>query len=161
MLRSLSLSSPPLSLSLSLPLFLSRCPLSLEVKVWAMLSIYQRNSTSTQLNRSVISHVHALNERPNDFAKVEISVVLHAQLFDRMCMTLGGRASEQVFFGRITTGAQDDLKKVTSTAYSQVHTTVINMEQVYNLIFMIHVRSSAYSTCKYCCYHCVTLIATF
>ena len=45
------------------------------------------------------------------------------QLFDRMCMTLGGRASEQVFFGRITTGAQDDLKKVTSTAYSQVQAT--------------------------------------
>lgn len=28
------------------------------------------------------------------------------QLFDRMCMTLGGRVSEQIFFGRITTGAQ-------------------------------------------------------
>lgn len=37
-----------------------------------------------------------------------------------MCMTLGGRASEQVFFSRITTGAQDDLRKVTSSAYSQV-----------------------------------------
>lgn len=35
-------------------------------------------------------------------------------------MTLGGRASEEVFFNRITTGAHDDLKKVTSTAYSQV-----------------------------------------
>ncbi|GLH13654.1 26S proteasome regulatory subunit 8 [Gryllus bimaculatus] len=33
------------------------------------------------------------------------------QLFDRMCMTLGGRVSEEIFFGRITTGAQDDLKK--------------------------------------------------
>ena len=42
------------------------------------------------------------------------------QLFHRMCMTLGGRASEQVFFGKITTGAQDDLKKVTANAYSQV-----------------------------------------
>ena len=42
-----------------------------------------------------------------------------------MCMTLGGRASEQVFFGRITTGAQDDLKKVTSTAYSQVTGSLI------------------------------------
>ena len=42
------------------------------------------------------------------------------QLFDRMCMTLGGRASEHVFFNRITTGAQDDLRKVTSSAYSQV-----------------------------------------
>lgn len=29
-----------------------------------------------------------------------------------MCMTLGGRVSEEIFFGRITTGAQDDLQKV-------------------------------------------------
>uniref|UniRef100_A0A669CJQ5 AFG3-like AAA ATPase 1 n=1 Tax=Oreochromis niloticus TaxID=8128 RepID=A0A669CJQ5_ORENI len=42
------------------------------------------------------------------------------QLFDRMCMMLGGRVAEQVFFGRITTGAQDDLKKVTQSAYAQV-----------------------------------------
>ncbi|XP_076335352.1 AFG3 like matrix AAA peptidase subunit 2 [Tachypleus tridentatus] len=42
------------------------------------------------------------------------------QLFDRMCMTLGGRVSEILFFGRITTGAQDDLKKVTQSAYAQV-----------------------------------------
>ena len=42
------------------------------------------------------------------------------QLFDRMCMTLGGRASEQVFFDKITTGAQDDLKKVTQIAYAQI-----------------------------------------
>lgn len=34
------------------------------------------------------------------------------QLFDRMCMALGGRVSEEIFFGRITTGAQDDLQKV-------------------------------------------------
>lgn len=36
-----------------------------------------------------------------------------------MCMMLGGRASEQVFFNKVTTGAQDDLRKVTQTAYSQ------------------------------------------
>lgn len=42
------------------------------------------------------------------------------QLFDRMCMTLGGRAAEQIFFQRITTGAQDDLQKVTRSAYSQI-----------------------------------------
>lgn len=35
-------------------------------------------------------------------------------------MTLGGRVSEEIFFGRITTGAQDDLKKVTQSAYAQV-----------------------------------------
>ena len=35
-------------------------------------------------------------------------------------MTLGGRASEELFFNRVTTGAHDDLKKVTSMAYAQV-----------------------------------------
>uniref|UniRef100_A0A8D0HA35 AFG3 like matrix AAA peptidase subunit 2 n=1 Tax=Sphenodon punctatus TaxID=8508 RepID=A0A8D0HA35_SPHPU len=42
------------------------------------------------------------------------------QLLDRMCMTLGGRVSEQIFFGKITTGAQDDLRKVTQSAYAQI-----------------------------------------
>uniref|UniRef100_A0AC35FP10 AAA+ ATPase domain-containing protein n=2 Tax=Panagrolaimus sp. PS1159 TaxID=55785 RepID=A0AC35FP10_9BILA len=42
------------------------------------------------------------------------------QLFDRMCMTLGGRVSEELTFGRITTGAQDDLQKITQMAYSQI-----------------------------------------
>uniref|UniRef100_A0A0N5AUQ6 AAA domain-containing protein n=1 Tax=Syphacia muris TaxID=451379 RepID=A0A0N5AUQ6_9BILA len=42
------------------------------------------------------------------------------QLLDRICMMLGGRVSEEIFFGRITTGAQDDLQKVTQMAYSQI-----------------------------------------
>ncbi|XP_067463110.1 AFG3-like protein 2 isoform X3 [Thunnus thynnus] len=42
------------------------------------------------------------------------------QLLDRMCMTLGGRVSEEIFFSRITTGAQDDLRKVTQSAYAQI-----------------------------------------
>ncbi|KAJ1813491.1 AAA ATPase afg3, partial [Coemansia sp. RSA 2598] len=42
------------------------------------------------------------------------------QLHDRMCMTLGGRASEELFFGVITTGASDDLQKVTRMAYAQI-----------------------------------------
>ena len=37
-----------------------------------------------------------------------------------MCMALGGRVAEEIFFNRITTGAQDDLEKVTQSAYSQV-----------------------------------------
>lgn len=32
-------------------------------------------------------------------------------------MTLGGRVSEEIFFKRITTGAQDDLQKVTKMAF--------------------------------------------
>ena len=39
------------------------------------------------------------------------------QLMDRMCMTLGGRVSEEIFFGVITTGAQDDLQKITKMAF--------------------------------------------
>lgn len=35
-------------------------------------------------------------------------------------MTLGGRAAERIFFDRITTGAQDDLQKVTKSAYGQI-----------------------------------------
>lgn len=42
------------------------------------------------------------------------------QLLDRMCMTLGGRIAEIIFFDKISTGAQDDLRKVTQQAYAQV-----------------------------------------
>ena len=43
-----------------------------------------------------------------------------AALLDTMCMTLGGRAAELIFWGDFSTGAQDDLKKVTDSAYSQI-----------------------------------------
>lgn len=42
------------------------------------------------------------------------------QLFDMTCMTLGGRAAEEVLIGRISTGAQNDLEKVTKMTYAQV-----------------------------------------
>ena len=42
------------------------------------------------------------------------------QMDDMMCMTLGGRAAEQVMLGRITTGAQNDLEKVTRMTYARV-----------------------------------------
>ncbi|KAK4286551.1 hypothetical protein QN277_003092 [Acacia crassicarpa] len=42
------------------------------------------------------------------------------QLFDMTCMTLGGRAAEQVLLGKISTGAQNDLEKVTKMTYAQV-----------------------------------------
>jgi len=43
-----------------------------------------------------------------------------AQLSDTMAMTLGGRAAEQIVFGELTTGASDDLEKVTATARQMV-----------------------------------------
>ncbi|KAJ3013666.1 UNVERIFIED_CONTAM: AAA ATPase afg3 [Siphonaria sp. JEL0065] len=48
------------------------------------------------------------------------------QFLDMMCMTLGGRVAEQVFFKSITTGASDDLQKVTKMAYGQVATYGMN-----------------------------------
>lgn len=42
------------------------------------------------------------------------------QLMDQMCMTLGGRAAEEIFFGKISTGAQNDLQQVTRIAYSMI-----------------------------------------
>ena len=42
------------------------------------------------------------------------------ELMDRMCMTFGGRAAEQVVFGKISTGAQNDLDQVTKMAYSMI-----------------------------------------
>ncbi|GLI61266.1 hypothetical protein VaNZ11_003582 [Volvox africanus] len=42
------------------------------------------------------------------------------QLLDRVCATLGGRAAEQVMLGKISTGAVNDLERITQMAYSQV-----------------------------------------
>jgi len=42
------------------------------------------------------------------------------QLMDMMCMTLGGRAAEEIVFGKISTGAQNDLQRITQMAYAMV-----------------------------------------
>ncbi len=55
-------------------------------------------------------------------------------LFDRMCMTLGGRAAEQVVFGKISTGAQNDLDQITKMAYGMVGIYGMN-EKVGNVSF--------------------------
>lgn len=47
-------------------------------------------------------------------------LTLTQELEDDMCMTLGGRASEEVFFGKVSTGALSDLQQVTRTAYAMV-----------------------------------------
>ncbi|KAL8526904.1 hypothetical protein ACS0TY_015955 [Phlomoides rotata] len=42
------------------------------------------------------------------------------QFFDKTCVALGGRPAEQVMLGKISSGAYDDLKKVTNMTYTQV-----------------------------------------
>ncbi len=56
------------------------------------------------------------------------------QILDEMCAALGGRAAEEVIFGRITTGALSDLEKVTKQAYAMV--TVYGLdEKIGNISF--------------------------
>ncbi len=56
------------------------------------------------------------------------------QLGDQICMTLGGRASEEIFFNKISTGAQNDLQQITRIAYAMV--TVYGMnDKVGNISF--------------------------
>ncbi|XP_055890271.1 paraplegin-like isoform X1 [Biomphalaria glabrata] len=42
------------------------------------------------------------------------------ELFERMCMALGGRAAESLIFNHVSTGAHDDLQRVTKMAYDQI-----------------------------------------
>jgi AFG3 family protein len=49
------------------------------------------------------------------------------QLNDQICMTLGGRAAEEIFFGKISTGASNDLQQISKIAYSMV--TVYGMNE--------------------------------
>lgn len=50
----------------------------------------------------------------------ERSITTTEQLLDEMCAALGGRAAEEVIFGKISTGALSDLEKVTKQAYAMV-----------------------------------------
>jgi cell division protease FtsH len=66
------------------------------------------------------------------------------QLNDQICMTLGGRASEDIFFGKISTGAQNDLQQITRTAYAMV--TVYGMnEKVGNVSFYDPQQDNAFT----------------
>ena len=50
----------------------------------------------------------------------ERQITTREQLLDEMCATLGGRAAEEVFLGRTSTGAANDLERVTKQAYAMV-----------------------------------------
>ena len=50
----------------------------------------------------------------------ERQITTTEQMLDEMCAALGGRAAEEIVFGKISTGALSDLEKVTKQAYSMV-----------------------------------------
>jgi AFG3 family protein len=56
----------------------------------------------------------------------EVFLRTQDQIMDIVMMALAGRAAEEVFFGRVTTGASDDLKRVTQLVYSTIQVYGMN-----------------------------------
>jgi cell division protease FtsH len=64
----------------------------------------------------------------------ERSITTTEQILDQMCSALGGRAAEEITFGKISTGALSDLEKVTKQAYAMVSIYGLN-KRVGNISF--------------------------
>ena len=77
----------------------------------------------------------------------ERSITTKEQLLDEMCSTLGGRAAEQIIFNTISSGAQNDLEKVTKQAYAMI--SIFGMsEKVGNVSFYDSSGQSDYGFTK-------------
>jgi len=77
----------------------------------------------------------------------ERSITTKDQLLDEMCSTLGGRAAEQISFNSISSGAQNDLEKVTKQAYAMV--SIFGMsDKVGNISYYDSSGQSEYSFSK-------------
>ncbi|AMQ57724.1 ATP-dependent zinc metalloprotease FtsH [Algoriphagus sanaruensis] len=68
------------------------------------------------------------------------------QLIDEMCMTLGGRAAEEIIFGKISTGALSDLERITKMAYSIV--SVYGMNEKLGNVSFYDSKSDGYKMTK-------------
>jgi cell division protease FtsH len=77
----------------------------------------------------------------------ERSITTKDQLLDEMCSALGGRAAEQIIFNKISSGAQNDLEKITKQAYAMV--SIFGMsEKVGNVSYYDSTGQSDYSFTK-------------
>lgn len=77
----------------------------------------------------------------------ERSITTKDQLLDEMCSALGGRAAEQLIFSTISSGAQNDLEKVTKQAYAMI--SIFGMsEKVGNVSFYDSTGQSDYGFTK-------------
>ncbi len=77
----------------------------------------------------------------------ERSITTKEQLLDEMCSALGGRAAEAITFGTISTGAQNDLEKITKQAYAMI--SIFGMsESVGNVSFYDSTGQSDYAFSK-------------
>ena len=65
------------------------------------------------------------------------------QMLDEMCMAFGGRAAEEIVFGKISTGALSDLERITKMAYSIV--TIYGMNKAIGNVSFYDSKQSEYS----------------
>ncbi len=77
----------------------------------------------------------------------ERSITTKEQLLDEMCSALGGRAAEELIFGRVSSGAQNDLEKVTKQAHAMVSYFGMS-EKVGNVSYYDSTGQSDYSFTK-------------
>ncbi len=69
------------------------------------------------------------------------------QMLDEICAALGGRAAEQIMFGKVSTGALSDLEKVTKQAYAMVTVYGLN-EKIGNVSFYDSTGQNEYGFSK-------------
>ena len=69
------------------------------------------------------------------------------QIMDEMCAALGGRAAEEIVFGRVSTGALSDLEKITKQAYASIVYYGLN-EKIGNISYYDSSGQSEYSFSK-------------
>jgi cell division protease FtsH len=77
----------------------------------------------------------------------ERQITTTEQLLDEMCATLGGRAAEEIIFGKISTGALSDLEKVTKQAYAMVTVYGLN-ERMGNISYYDSTGANEYGFTK-------------
>jgi cell division protease FtsH len=74
----------------------------------------------------------------------ERQITTKEQMLDEMCAALGGRAAEEIIFGKVSTGALSDLEKITKQAYAMV--TVYGLsDKVGNISYYDSSGQSEYS----------------
>ena len=74
----------------------------------------------------------------------ERQITTKEQMLDEMCAALGGRAAEEITFGKISTGALSDLEKITKQAYAMVSVYGLN-DKIGNISFYDSTGQSEYS----------------
>lgn len=81
---------------------------------------------------SIIPHGKSLGA--SWYLPEERQIITRTQFFDRLCAALGGRTAEEIIFKEISSGALDDLEKVTKQAYMMVSQLGLS-EKVGNISF--------------------------